>query len=219
MNRSTPGLPVHHQLPEFTQTHVHRVGDAIQPSHPLSSPSPPAPSPSHHQSLFQWVNSLHEVAKVWSLFNVPALPTRVCPGPSHPFMKSQLNITVHSAPKTVLPLEVEAIVLLFTFFFMCDYSFIVKDTGQDEPSGETQGWTFFHSVRAGYLFIIGHLSLTYHWVTLIYLFTGPRLIQLHSVGSLGAQIMFPQLAEFPVPHTLSHTVLVNNKCLILINDY
>ena len=52
-NRSTPGLPVHHQLPEFTQTHVHRVSDAIQPSHPLSSPSPPAPNPSQHQSLFQ----------------------------------------------------------------------------------------------------------------------------------------------------------------------
>ena len=53
MNCSTPGLPVHHQLPDFTQTHVHRVSDAIQPSHPLSSPSPPAPSPSQHQSLFQ----------------------------------------------------------------------------------------------------------------------------------------------------------------------
>ena len=53
MNRSTPGLPVHHQLPEFTQTHVHRVSNAIQPSHPLSSPSPPAPNPSQHQSLFQ----------------------------------------------------------------------------------------------------------------------------------------------------------------------
>ena len=52
-NRSTPGLPVHHQLPEFTQTHVHGVGDAIQPSHPLSSPSPPALNPSQHQSLFQ----------------------------------------------------------------------------------------------------------------------------------------------------------------------
>ena len=54
----------HHQHPEFTQTHVHRVSDAIQPSHPLSSPSPPAPNPSQHQSLFQWVNALHEVAKV-----------------------------------------------------------------------------------------------------------------------------------------------------------
>ena len=53
MNRSTTGLPVHHQLPEFTQTHVHRVSDAIQPSHPLSSPSPLAPNPSQHQSLFQ----------------------------------------------------------------------------------------------------------------------------------------------------------------------
>ena len=61
MNCSTPGLPVHHQLPEFTQTHVHRVSDAIQPSHPLSSPSPPAPNPSQHQSLFQWVNSSHTV--------------------------------------------------------------------------------------------------------------------------------------------------------------
>ena len=64
MNRSTPGLPVHHQLPEFTQTHVYWVGDAIQPSHSLSSPSPPALNPSQHQSLFQWVNSSHEVAKV-----------------------------------------------------------------------------------------------------------------------------------------------------------
>ena len=53
LNRSMPGLPVHHQLPEFTQTQVHRVGDAIQPSDPLSSPSPPAPNPSQHQSLFQ----------------------------------------------------------------------------------------------------------------------------------------------------------------------
>ena len=53
MNHSMPGLPVHSQLPEFTQTHVHRVSDAIQPSHPLSSPSPPAPNPSQHQSLFQ----------------------------------------------------------------------------------------------------------------------------------------------------------------------
>ena len=64
MNLNTPGLPVHHQLPEFTQTHVHWVGDAIQPSHLLSSPSPPALNLSQHQGLFQWVNSLHQVAKV-----------------------------------------------------------------------------------------------------------------------------------------------------------
>ena len=61
---ATPGLPVHHQLPEFTQTHVHWVDDAIQPSHPLSSPSPPAFNLSQHQGLFQWVSSSHQVAKV-----------------------------------------------------------------------------------------------------------------------------------------------------------
>ena len=64
MNCSMPGLPVHHQLPEFTQTHVHRVNDVIQPSHPLSSPSPPAPNSSQHQGLFRQVSSSHEVAKV-----------------------------------------------------------------------------------------------------------------------------------------------------------
>ena len=64
MDCSTPGFPVHHQLPEFTQTHVHWNSDAIQPSHPLSSPSPPAFNLSQHQGLFQWVSSLHQVANV-----------------------------------------------------------------------------------------------------------------------------------------------------------
>ena len=64
MNCNMPGIPLHHQLLEFTQTDVHWVGDAIQPSHPLSSSSPPAPNPSQHQGPFQWVNSSHEVAKV-----------------------------------------------------------------------------------------------------------------------------------------------------------
>ena len=63
MNHSMPGLPVHHKLPESTQTHAHQVGDAIQPSHPLSCPSP-APNPCQHQGLFQRVNSLHEVSKI-----------------------------------------------------------------------------------------------------------------------------------------------------------
>ena len=62
MNCSTPGFPLHHQLPESTQTRVHRVGDAIQPSHPLSSPSPPALNLSQHQGLFKWVISSHQVA-------------------------------------------------------------------------------------------------------------------------------------------------------------
>ena len=81
MNRSTPGLPVHHHLPEFTQTHIHEVSDAIQPSHPLSSPSPPAPNPSQRQSLFQRINSSHEVAKLqsWS-FSFSIIPSKERPG-------------------------------------------------------------------------------------------------------------------------------------------
>ena len=67
MNHSRLGLPVRHQLPEFIQTHVHRVDDTIQPSHPLLFPSPPALNPSQLQSLFQWLNSSHEVAKVLEL--------------------------------------------------------------------------------------------------------------------------------------------------------
>ena len=64
MDCSTPGPPVHHQILELTQTHLHRVGDAIQPSHPLSSPSPPVSNLSQHQGLFQWVSSSNHVAKV-----------------------------------------------------------------------------------------------------------------------------------------------------------
>ena len=66
MNHSRPGLPVHHQFPELTKTHVHWVSDAIQPALPLSSPSPPAFNLSQHQDLFQWVSSSHQVAKIWS---------------------------------------------------------------------------------------------------------------------------------------------------------
>ena len=79
MNHSTPGLPVHHHLPEFTQTHVHRVVDAIQPSHPLSSPSPPAPNPSQHQSLFN-ESTLHmRWPKYWS-FSFIIIPSKEHPG-------------------------------------------------------------------------------------------------------------------------------------------
>ena len=79
MNCSTPGLPVHHQLPEFTQTHVHRVHDAIQPSLPRLSPSPPAPNPSPQQSFFQWVNSSMRWPKYWS-FSFSIIPSKEIPG-------------------------------------------------------------------------------------------------------------------------------------------
>ena len=79
MNRSTPGLPVHHQFPEFTQTHFHRVSDAIQTSHPLSSPSPPAPNPSQHQSLFQESTLCMRWPKYWS-FSFNIIPSKEIPG-------------------------------------------------------------------------------------------------------------------------------------------
>ena len=75
----TPGLPIHHQLPEFTQTHVHRVSDAIQPSHPLSSLSPPAPNPSQHQSLFNESTLRMRWPKYWS-FSFSISPSKEIPG-------------------------------------------------------------------------------------------------------------------------------------------
>ena len=79
MNRSTPGLPVHHQLPEFTQTHVHRVSDAIQPSHPLSFPSPLAPNPSQNQSFSYESNLPMRWPKYWS-FSLSIIPSTEIPG-------------------------------------------------------------------------------------------------------------------------------------------
>ena len=79
MSRSTPGLPVHHQLPELTQTHVHRVSDAIQPSHPLPSPSPPAPNPSQHQSLSNESTLRMRWPKYWS-FSFSIIPSKEIPG-------------------------------------------------------------------------------------------------------------------------------------------
>ena len=79
MDYSTPGFPVHHQLPESTQTHVHWLGDAIQPSHPLSSPSPPTFNLSQHQGIFKWVSSLHQWPKYWS-FSFSINPSNEDPG-------------------------------------------------------------------------------------------------------------------------------------------
>ena len=96
---STPGLPVHHQLPEFTQTHVHRVSDAIQPSHPLSSPSPPAPNPSQHQGLFQWVNSSHEVDQVLE-FQLQPQSFQSVPLKSHELKKKNNEFSYTKKRKT-----------------------------------------------------------------------------------------------------------------------
>ena len=111
MNRSTPGLPVHHQLPEFTQTHIHWVRDAIQPSHPLPSPSPPAPNPSQHQSLFQGVNSSHEY---WS-FRFSIIPSKEIPGLI--FRMDWLDLLAvqgtHIIKHNFLPLKIEFVTYVF----------------------------------------------------------------------------------------------------------
>ena len=130
MNRSTPGLPVHHQLREFTQTHVHRVSDAIQPSHPVSSPSPPAPNPSQHQSLFQWVNSSHEVAKYWS-FSFSIIPSKEIPGLISFRMDSLDLLAVQGTLKGLLQHHSsKASILQCSVFFTVQFSYPYTTTGK-----------------------------------------------------------------------------------------
>ena len=130
MNRSTPGLPVYHQLPEFTQTHAHQVGDAIQPSHPLSSPFPPAHNPSQHQSLFQWVNSSHEVKKYWS-FSFNIIPSKEHPGLVF-FRMDWLNILAVQGTLKSIPQyhSSKASILQHSAFFTVQLSHPYMTTGK-----------------------------------------------------------------------------------------
>ena len=123
----TPGLSVHHQLPEFTQTHVHWVSDTIQPSHPLSSPSPPAFNLSQHQGLFKWLSSSHQVAKVlklqlWhqSLSVLPMIIDWLVGSPCCP-RDSQNLLQYHSS---------KASILQHSAFFMIQFSQPYMTTGK-----------------------------------------------------------------------------------------
>ena len=141
MNRNVPGLPVHHQLPEITQTHVHRVSDAIQPSHPLSAPSPPAHNPSQHQGLFQWVNSSHEVAKV---FGVWSFSFSISPSNEHPglisFRKDWLDLlAVQVTLKNLLQHHTsKASILRRSAFFTVQLSHPYMTTGAFQKSWHWQ---------------------------------------------------------------------------------
>ena len=131
MNRSTPGLPVHQRLPEFTQTNVHRVGDTIQPSHPLSFLSPPAPNPSQHQGLFQWVNSLHEVPKYWS-FSFSISPSKEIPELISFRMDWLDLLAVHGTLKSLLQHHSsKASILLHSAFFTIQLSHPCMTTGKN----------------------------------------------------------------------------------------
>ena len=158
MNHSTPGLPVHHQLPELAQTHVHRVGDAIHPSHPLSSPSPPAPNPSQHQGLFQWVNSSHEVAKVlefqlqhqsfqWTP-RTEVLKDGLVGSPCSP-RDSQKSLLQHHSSK--------ASILRHSAFFTIQLSHPYMTTGKTRPLTR---WTFVGKVMSLHLNMLSRLVIT-----------------------------------------------------------
>ena len=122
MDCTTPGLPVHHQCPEFTQTHVHWVSDAFQPSHPLSSPSAPAFNLSQYQGLFKWVSSLHQVAKYWS-FSFSISPSNEYSGLIS-FMIDRFDLhTVQGILKSLLQHHSsKALILSCSAFFMVQLS-------------------------------------------------------------------------------------------------
>ena len=158
MNRSTPGLPVHHQLPESTQTHVHCVGDAIQPSHPLSSPSPPALNLSQHQGLFKWVSSPHQVANVLSFsFNIS-------PSSEHPgllsFRMDWLDLlAVQGTHKSLLQHHSsKASILLHSAFFIVQLSHPHTTTGKNIAL-TTQ--TFVGKVMSLLLNMLSRLVITF----------------------------------------------------------
>ena len=123
MDCSTPDLPVYHQLPELTQTHVHWVGDAIQPSHPLSFPSPPAFNLSQHQGLFKWVSSSHQVAKYWS-FSFIISPSNEYSGLIS-FRLDWLDLlAVQGTLKSLLQHHSSKVSILWcsAFFILCSFS-------------------------------------------------------------------------------------------------
>ena len=130
MDCSTPGLPVHHQLPEFTQTRVHWVGDAIQPSRPLLSPFPSAFNLSQHQGLFRWVSSSHQVAKVWS-FSSSISPSNEYPGLISFRMDWLDRLAVQGTLKSLLQHHIsKASILRLSAFFTVQLSHPYVTTGK-----------------------------------------------------------------------------------------
>ena len=158
MNRSTPGPPVHHQLLEFTQTHVYQVGDTIQPSHPLSSPFPPAPNPSQNQSLFHWVNSSHEVAKVLE-FQFSIIPSNEHPGLISFRMDWLDLLVVQGTLKSLLQhYRVKASILRRSAFFTVQLSHPYMTTGKTIALTR---WTFVGKVMSLLLNMLSRLVITF----------------------------------------------------------
>ena len=158
MNCSTPGLPVYHQLPESTQTYVHQVGDAIQPSHPLSSPSPPALSLSQHQGLFQRVSSSHQVAKYWS-FSIKISPSKEHPGLISFSMDWLDLLAVHGTLKSLLQHHSsKGSILQRLAFFTVQLSHPYMTTGKTKALTR---WTFVGKVMSLLFNMLSRLVITF----------------------------------------------------------
>ena len=158
MNRSMPGLPVHHQLPEFTQTHIHRVSDAILPSHPLSSPSPPAPNPSQHQSLFNESTLGMRWPKYWS-FSFSIIPSKELPGLIS-FRIDWLDLlVVQGTLKSLLQHHSsKALILQSSAFFTVQLSHPYMTTGKTIALTR---WTFVGKVMFLLLNMLSMLVITF----------------------------------------------------------
>ena len=158
MDCSTPGLPVHHQLPEFNLSHVHWVGDAIQPSHPLLPTSPPDPNPSQHQSLFQWVNLCMRWPKYWS-FSFSINPSKEIPGLIS-FRMDWLDLpAVQGTLKHLLQhYSSKASVLWLSAFFIVQLSHPYMTTGKTIAMAR---WTFVGKVMSLLFNMLSRLVKTF----------------------------------------------------------
>ena len=156
MNCSTPGLSVHHQLLEFTQTHVHRVSDAIQPSHPLSSPSPPAPNPSQH--VFSNESTLHmKWPKYWS-FSFSIIPSKEIPGLISLRMDWLDLLAVQGTLKSLQHHSLKASILRRSAFFTVQLSHPYLTTGKTIALTR---WTFVGKVRSLLFNMLSRLVITF----------------------------------------------------------
>ena len=154
----TPDLPVHHQLPEFTQTHVHRVGDAIQPSHPLLSPSSPSFILSQHRGLFQWVSSSHQVAKVLE-FQLQNQSYQEHPGLISFRMDWLDLLAVQETLKSLLQYHSsKASILLHSAFFIVQLSHPYMTTGKTIALTR---WTFVDKAMSLLFNMLSRLVITF----------------------------------------------------------
>ena len=170
MEGSMPGLPVHQQFLEFTQTHIHWVGDAIQPSHPLSSPAPPAFNRSQHQGLFKWVSSLHQVAKVLE-FQLQINTSNEYSGLIC-FRMDWLNLlVVHGTLKSLLQHHTsKASILQGWTFFRVQLSYPYTEKGM-APHSSTLAWKIPWMEELGRLQSLGSRRVGHDWATSLWLFT------------------------------------------------